>query len=441
MPIALLSSDPLASTLVLLVMLWLAAKLGGEAAIRLKLPAVAGQIAAGVLLAALPRIFGWFPVVDERGPAGVMEYIGGASAPADVLAFIESMRAPSEVLAYIGIVLLMFMVGLESSVPQMMKVGWASMRVAIVGVVGPMVLGLASAYFILHDSTFVVYLFIGACLCATSIGISVSVLRERNAADTQAGRVVIGAAVIDDVLGLLVLAAVSGIATASVGTGGINWVDLGSTLAFAFIFLTLALTAGRWLSPKLFAAVARLKGEEVMLPFAVAFAFFLAWLGYYFAGLATIVGAYSAGLILEHSHVDQLQKREGKSLEDMVKPIVAILAPLFFVLTGASVDTSALLEPRTLALAGVLTATGIIGKYISGYVAGRGLSTPVIGWGMVPRGEVGLIFVAVGRSININGLPLINAQVQAGVLGAILMTTIIGPIGLSWVLGRTKEVK
>ena len=416
MPFALLMSDPLASTLILLAMLWLAAKLGGEVAVRLKLPAVAGQISIGVLLAALPRFFEWFPNVAHNHPA--------------------------EVLAYVGIVVLMFMVGLESSVPQMMKVGLASLRVAVVGVVGPMLMGLLAAYFILPEGTsFAVDLFIGACLCATSIGISASVLREKNAADSQAGRVVIGAAVIDDVLGLLVLAAVSGIAATSAGSGSISWMDLSKTLALAFLFLGLALTIGRWLSPKIFAMTSRLKSEELMLPFAIAFAFALAYLGYYVAGLATIVGAYSAGLILEHHHVETLQKREGKSLEEMVTPLVVLLAPLFFVLTGASVDTSALLHPTTLILAGTLTIAGIIGKYVSGYAAGSGLSVSVIGWGMVPRGEVGLIFVAVGRGIEINGQPLLSAEVQAGVLGAILMTTILGPIGLSRVLGKAKEVK
>jgi Kef-type K+ transport system membrane component KefB len=408
-------------------MLWLAAKLGGEAAVRLKLPAVAGQILVGVLLVSLPSLFSGLPKLP-----------GFLKSP-EFLKFMDFAHNPqANVLAYIGIVLLMFMVGLESSVPQMMKVGWASLRVAVVGVIGPMALGLMGAYFLLPKGTpYAVDLFIGACLCATSIGISASVLRERNASDSQEGRVVIGAAVIDDVLGLLVLVAVSGLAEASSGGGPLPWGSLGRTLGLAFLFLALALTVGRWLSPRIFGWASRFRGEEILLPFALAFAFVLAYMGS-LVGLATIVGAYAAGLILEHHHVETLQVKERRSLEEMVQPVVAIFAPLFFVLTGASIDPSVLLHPNTLLMAGVLTVVGIIGKYISGYVAGGGTSVPIIGWGMVPRGEVGLIFVSVGRTININGEPLLSPEVQAGVLGAILLTTILGPIGLSWVLGKPK---
>jgi Kef-type K+ transport system membrane component KefB len=413
-----------------LALLWLAAKVGGEVAVRLKLPAVAGQIAVGVVLAALPRFFVELPELPG--------FLGFLKSEV-FLEFLDvASNSQAEVLAYVGIVLLMFMVGLESSVPQMMKVGWASFRVAVAGVVGPMALGLAAAYFLLpKDTPYAVDLFIGACLCATSIGISASVLRERNASDSQAGRVVIGAAVIDDVLGLLVLVAVSGLAIASSSGGPLPLGELGKTLGLAFLFLALALTLGRWFSPKIFAIVSRFKGEEILLPFALALAFIMAFLGS-LVGLATIVGAYAAGLILEDWHVEPLQAKESRTLEEMVQPVVSILAPLFFVLTGASVDTSAIFEPETLILAGVLTLVGILGKYISGYVAGGGLNSSVIGWGMVPRGEVGLIFVAVGRGIIINGEPLLSSEVQAGVLGAILMTTILGPIGLSWVLGKSE---
>jgi len=426
-PYAILVSDPLASTLVLLSLLWLAAKLGGEAAVRLKLPAVAGQIIVGMFLAALPGIFSNVP--------GLPDFLKSQKF-ASFMDFAHNPQA--EVLAYIGIVLLMFMVGLESSVPQMMKVGWASLRVAVIGVVGPMALGLIGAYFLLPVGTpFAVDLFIGACLCATSIGISASVLREKNASDSQEGRIVIGAAVIDDVLGLLVLVAVSGLAEASSGGGPLPWSELARTLGLAFVFLALALTLGRWLSPKIFGWASRFRGEEVLLPFALIFAFVLAYTGS-LVGLATIVGAYAAGLILEHHHVETLQVKENRSLEEMVQPVVAIFAPLFFVLTGASIDPSVLLHPSTLLMAGVLTVAGIFGKYMSGYGAGGDAGVSIIGWGMVPRGEVGLIFVSVGRTIKINGEPLLSPEVQAGVLGAILLTTILGPIGLSWVLGKPK---
>jgi len=411
MPYLMLVSDPLAFTLILLALLWLTAKIGGELAAWLKLPAVAGQLLMGVVLAILPKVFNGFPNVAKSHEA--------------------------HLISYIGIILLMFMVGLESSVPQMLKVGWASLRVAVVGVIGPMALGLLAAYLLLPEGTpYAVDLFIGACLCATSIGISVQVLRERHEADSHAGRVIIGAAVIDDVLGLLVLVAVSGLAVATSSVGGtLPWGELGRTLGLALLFLALALTLGRWLSSKIFKFASRFKSMEILSPLALAFAFTMAYLGN-LVGLATIVGAYAAGLILEHHHVESLQKREGRSLEEMIQQAVIIFAPLFFVYTAATIDPSALLQPFTFILAGVLTIVGISGKYISGYAAGGGSSVPVIGWGMVPRGEVGLIFVAVGREIKINNAPMLSDEVQAGILGAILMTTILGPIGLSWVLGR-----
>jgi Kef-type K+ transport system membrane component KefB len=405
-------ADPFAHTLALLALLWVSAKVGGEIAVRLRLPAVTGELGVGVLLAALARALPGFPDLTQS--------------------------AETSVLANLGVILLMFMVGLESTVPQMMKVGLPSFRVAVLGVVLPMVAGLAGAWFLLPPGTpFLVDLFIGACLCATSIGISAQVLREKGASDTPEGRVIIGAAVIDDILGLLVLVAVSGLAT-TVGPG-LPWANLGRTLGLALGFLLAALTLGRWVTPRLFHLASRLRSEQLLLPLGLAFAFALAWLGN-LAGLATIVGAYAAGLILEPAHVRLLEEREQHSLEDLVHPLVATLAPLFFVLTGARVDPSALFAPGTLLLASVLTLLGLIGKFAAGFAAGRGLRAAVVGWGMVPRGEVGLIFVAVGAGLQVGGKPLLSPEVQAGVVGAILLTTVLGPVGLSWVLRRDSSL-
>jgi len=412
MPFAILMADPFAWTLALLALLWVLAKAGGEVALRLKLPAVTGELGVGVLLAALAKNIPGFPDPTQSAEANV--------------------------LANLGVVLLMFTVGLESTVPQMMKVGLPSLRIAVVGVLLPMAAGLTGAYLLLPAGTpFLVDLFIGACLCATSIGISAQVLREKGASDSKEGRVIIGAAVLDDILGLLVLVAISGLAAAGYG-GKFPWGNLGRTLGLALGFLLMALTLGRWVTPRLFKLASRLRSEQLLLPLGLAFAFALAWLGN-LAGLATIVGAYAAGLILEPAHVRLLEEREQHSLDNLVHPLVATLAPLFFVLTGARVDPTVLFTPSTLLLALVLTLLGLIGKYASGYVAGGGLRAAVIGWGMVPRGEVGLIFVAVGAGLKINGKPLLGPEVQAGIVGAILLTTILGPIGLSWVLGRSNR--
>ncbi|WP_005032477.1 cation:proton antiporter [Holophaga foetida] len=405
---AALVADPQAGTLFLLAALWLAAKVGGELAIRFRLPVVAGELGAGLALATLSMAFPIIPPVT--------------SFPA------------ADLLGYLGVVVLMFAVGLESTVPQMIRVGIPALRVAIVGVLVPMAMGLAGAWLMLPKGThFAVDLFIGACLCATSIGISVQVLREKGAAKSPEGKVIVGAAVMDDVLGLLVLVAVSGVVAVS-GTGsGLPWGSLGRTLGLALLFLALALTVGRFLTPHLFRLANRFRGEQLLLPVGLGFAFLLAWLGNQ-AGLATIVGAYAAGLILEPATIRTLEERELHSLEHLLHPLVVILSPLFFVLMGAKVDPRAFLSWRTIGFALLLAVLGTVGKLVAGYAAGKGLRSIVVGWGMVPRGEVGLIFVATGSALTLGGSPLLSPEVQAGIVGALLLTTIAGPIGLGRVL-------
>lgn len=404
-------ADPIARTLALLALLWLAAKLGGELALRLRMPAVAGELGAGLLLTVLARRFpGLIPDIT-------------ADPAADLL-------------GKLGIVVLMFAVGLESTVPQMLKVGVAALRVALLGVAGPMILGLLGAALVLPKGTpFAVDLFIGACLCATSIGISAQVLRERGASESMEGRVIVGAAVIDDVLGLLMLVAVSGVALAAGSGASLPWAALLKTLGLALGFLALALSLGRFATPHLFRLANRMRGEQLLLPFGLGFAFLLAWAGNA-AGLAPIVGAYAAGLILEPAHIEALEQREKHSLEELVHPLVVSLSPLFFVLMGAGVDPGALLKPSTLLLAFVLAALGVAGKWVAGLGGGKALRASVIGWGMVPRGEVGLIFVAAGDRLMIGHEPLLSPAISAGIVGALLLTTLAGPIGLDWALKR-----
>ncbi|HLO65899.1 MAG TPA: cation:proton antiporter [Holophaga sp.] len=400
----------LAPTLALLALLWLAAKVGGEIAVRLRMPSVAGELATGLLLGALPRFLPGFPRI-------------GADPALDLL-------------GSLGVVVLMFAVGLESTLPQMMRVGAPALRVAVLGVVLPMAAGLVGARLLLPPGTpFLVDLFAGACLCATSIGISAQVLKERGAARSEEGRVIVGAAVVDDVLGLLVLTGVSGAVEAAGGAGTFPWGHLGRELALALAFLAAALSLGRFATPHLFRLANRFRSQQVLLPSALGFAFLMAWLGN-LAGLAPIVGAYAAGLILEPAHVRTLQERELKRLEDLVQPLVVSLSPLFFVLMGARVDLAVLAGPRTLLFACVLAALGLLGKLAAGFAAGRGLRPWVVGWGMVPRGEVGLIFVAAGGSLALGGEPLLSPTVQAAIIGAILLTTLAGPLGLDRVLAR-----
>ena len=413
MSLAYLTSEPIpGSTLLLLAGLWLAAKLGGELALRLRLPVVAGELGAGMVIAILHRLVPGLPDVS--------------ASPAAAL------------LGSLGVIVLMFAVGLESTVPQMMRVGGAALRVALVGVLVPIFAGYGAAWALLPGpSNPILNLFIGACLCATSIGISAQVLRAMKVAKSAEGRVIVGAAVIDDVLGLLVLVAVSALVEVS-GTGaGLPWLGLARTLALAVGFLVAAVSLGHYATPTLFQLASRFRSEQILLPLGLGFAFLLAGLGN-LAGLAPIVGAYAAGLILEPAHVRVLEHRELHTLDDLVHPLVVTLSPLFFVLMGAKVDPGVLLEGRTLLLALALGLVGTLGKFMAGYAAGRGLRPAVVGWGMVPRGEVGLIFVTAGSTLTLAGHPLLTAQVQAGVVGAIILTTILGPMGLGWALTRSR---
>lgn len=398
-------ADPALGALVLLAAIWLAAKVGGELATRLKLPTVIGELAAGMILAACHRAWLWFP--DAAGDPS------------------------ADLFASVGVVLLMFSVGLESTVPQMLKVGLPALRVAVSGVVAPVALGLGAAYLLIPGTVpLPLALFIGACLCATSVGISARVLSQRNAGTSPEGRVILGAAVIDDVLGLLVLVLVSGMAAAAATGTGTPWGAVAKTLALAVGFLGVALSLGRWATPHLFRMANRMRVEELLLPLTLAFGFLMAWVGGH-AGLAPIVGAYAAGLILEPAHVMLLQEREAKSLEALVHPLVTALAPIFFVVMGARVDPRNLLDTSILALALALTLLGALGKYVAGFAAGRGFDPHLIGWGMMPRGEVGLIFVATGAQIGI-----LTGPIQSAVVAAMMLTTVMGPIGLSLLLER-----
>jgi len=410
-PTSALPPEAAASFLALLALVWLAAKLGGEVAQRLGLPSVAGELGAGLLLGALHRLL---PAAPDLAASPALDLLG-----------------------HLGVLVLMFAVGLESTVPQMLRLGVNAARVAFLGVAAPMAAGGIGAWLLLPAGTpLLVDVFIGACLCATSIGISARVLKDHGAARSPEGRIIVGAAVIDDVLGLLVLTGVSGAVAA--GGRGLPWSALVLELALALGFLLAALSLGRFATPHLFRLANRLRSDQVLLPVALGFAFLLAYLGT-LAGLAAIVGAYAAGLILEPAHIQFLEERELRRLEDLVQPLVVVLAPLFFVLMGARVDSSELAAPRTLLLAAALAVLGILGKRLAGYAAGRGLDPAVVGWGMVPRGEVGLVFVATGSGLSLGGGPLLSPAVQAAVVCAIILTTVAGPLGLNRALRAGKR--
>ena len=381
-----------------------AAKLLGELAERMGQPAVLGELVAGVLLGG--SVLG---VVPSEGVSGELIHV----------------------LAQLGVVLLLFEIGLETDLREMFRVGTASLAVAVVGVIVPF--GLAYLYwaYVPHPAAGQAHLtttaiFVGATLTATSVGITARVLSDLGRLNTPEARIIIGAAVIDDVLGLVILSVVSGVAAGA----AVSLLGIVRTLAVAIGFLVMAVIVGRYLVPKLFDVVVRMRVRYVLLVFAVAFALGLSALAA-LAGSALIVGAFAAGIILSGTN-------QFDTIEHEIRPVAAVFTPIFFVSVGASVNLR-LLDPTsmssrgTLLVAAVLTAIAIVGKLAAGWAAPWSrFRRLVVGVGMVPRGEVGLIFADVGRRSGV-----LSDEVFGAVLLMVMVTTFVAPPGLKALFGTS----
>ena len=399
-----------------IVTILMAAKIGGELAERIGQPAVLGELVAGVLL-------------------GNLALVGF-----DGLEFIATNEGIA-ILAELGVILLLFEVGLESSVREMLSVGPSSLLVAILGVVAPMLLGWGLSAAMLPDHDPLVHVFVGATLCATSVGITARVLTDLGKIATRESKIILGAAVIDDILGLVILAVVSGIITAANTGAELELVQFAGILGKAIVFLLGAVIVGGWLTPHLFRAAFRLRIRGVLLAVGLSFCMFLAWLAERL-GLEPIVGAFAAGMILEKVHYKDFVDRGDHELEELLHPITAFLVPIFFVLTGMKVDLSALGRVEVLGFAAVLSLVAIIGKMLCWFgVIEKGLDRVSIAVGMVPRGEVGLIFAGIGASLVLNGEPVIDISVFSAVVIMVMVTTFITPPALKVTLQRGDRMK
>ena len=388
--------------LVLATML-VGAKLLGELAERIGQPAVLGELVAGVVLG-----------------GSVLGVVPASGTAADVV----------RVFAELGVVLLLFEIGLETDLREMFRVGTASLSVAMVGVILPFALGFVYWAYLPHAASggttdlTTAAVFVGATLTATSVGITARVLSDLSRMNTQEARIIIGAAVIDDVIGLVILTVVSGMAAgASVSAFGILRIS-----AVAVGFLVIAVLVGRFAVPRLFDLVVRMRVRYVLLVFAFAFALGLSAVAAV-AGSALIIGAFAAGIILSGTN-------QFDTIEREVRPVASIFAPIFFVSVGASVNLR-LLDPTKegsaglLGIAGALIVLAIAGKIAAGWaapwVAYRRI---VVGVGMVPRGEVGLIFADIGRRSGV-----LNEAVFGAVLLMIMVTTFVAPPALKLLFG------
>ncbi len=400
------AGDPVAPVLLALALILAGAKLGGHVAERIGQPAVLGELFVGVVLGSLPalRLFAATPAID--------------------------------VLASLGAVILLFEVGLESSVRDMLTVGVRSFLVAVLGVVTPWALGWWVAALLLPERSLYVHLFLGATLTATSVGITARVLKDMGHSQAPEARIILGAAVIDDVLGLMILAVVGSL-IGSANLGGVpSFAAVGLVLLKAGGFLAVALGLGTALSRGLFRLSSGLRGSGVLLSTALVICFLLADLASVI-GLAPIVGAYAAGLILEESHFLEFVARGERPLRDLISPVATLLVPLFFVLMGMRVDLSGLFQPGVLGLAGLLTLAAIAGKQacaLGGW--GDGLSPLAIGIGMIPRGEVGLIFANLGLGLTIHGERIVDQASYSAIVIMVMVTTLVTPAALKWSLER-----
>lgn len=381
-----------ASTWAALALVILSAKLGGEIATRLRQPPVLGELLAGVVLGNLP-----FAALAEA-----------SSGPGIAFA------------AELGVMLLLFQVGLGSSLADMARVAPRAGAVAALGVVFPSVLGVGVSRLLLPEASLAEHLFIGSTLCATSVGITASVLKDLGVLATEEAKVILGAAVIDDVLGLLVLAVVSAIAVSGAPSGG----DLARIAGTAIGFVVGAIALGLWVTRGVYRVAATLRGEHVLGAISIAFCVLLASASAT-AGLAPIVGAYAAGLLLDEVSVRPFGEKSMKHVEDFVSPIAAVFAPVFFVRTGMDVKLGGL-DGTVLALAGLLAAVGVVGKIAAGLGVRSG-DRLTVGLGMTPRGEVGLIFAAVGAKLEVGGKPLLSRGIYAALVTAVFATTVLAP--------------
>lgn len=402
---------PVAQVLLALTVVLALAKIGGDLAVRIKQPAVLGELAAGVLLGNLGLVG-----IDWAEPL--------------------RSNATLEILAQLGVIILLFEVGLESTVRDMLKVGWTAVLVAMLGVVVPFALGWGVGALLLPAHSPYVHAFLGATLTATSVGITARVLQDLGKSQSPEARVILGAAVVDDVLGLVILAVVSGVIQAADSGVDFAYADVTLIVAKSAAFLFGAVFLGLAISPRLFGIASRLRGRGVLLATALVFCFSLSYLAAAI-GLAAIVGAYAAGLILEHVHYRAFTERGEHQLEELLQPIGTVLVPLFFVLMGMRVDLSTFGRSEILGFAALLTLAAVIGKQACALGVLRGnLDRLSIGLGMIPRGEVGLIFASIGLGLTLRGEPIVDSAIYSAVVIMVIVTTMATPPALRWSLAR-----
>jgi Kef-type K+ transport system membrane component KefB len=382
--------------LLALLAIFAAAKLFGELAERIGQPAVLGEMAGGIVIGV-----SGFHLIDPHD-------------------------AVLHLLSQLGVVLLLFLIGLETDLKRLLSVGGASVTVAVAGVALPFAGGAGAGMLLGYPSD--VAIFLGAALTATSVGITARVLSDLGYLKSDEAQVILGAAVVDDVLGLVILAVVSAVAAGQKMTT----LAIAKMFGLAVGFVALAIVIGSILAPHLIHWIARLRVAKALFFTSLMFAFALAWLAD-LAGSALIIGAFAAGLVLARTE-------RGADIEHEVHDVAHFFVPIFFVLVGAAVDLRSLnpmnAATRPFFVVGLLlTVVAVAGKLLAGYAAfGRPLRKIIIGVGMIPRGEVGLIFAQVGLTARV-----LTSGLYSSVALMVMATTFVAPPALRVLLAKSRR--
>jgi Na+:H+ antiporter len=453
-------ADPFAFVLLQLAIVTVVAMVGRWAATRARQPAVLGELVMGVVVGNIgywlgnplfvlimrfgevQPLFGelWrsgLPIRDVAAtiftpaqllPGGIGAQVVGILTGSNASQWII-MGAALWIFSNLGVIILLFMVGLESTVHDMLAVGARALAVAVVGIITPLALGFAATEILLPGTPVTVALFLGATLAATSVGITARVFKDLGKLHTGEAKVILGAAVIDDVLGLIILAMVVGI----VVSGGVEVGAVARIGTLSALFLGAVIVFGERVVKAMIPLMAALDIGNLRLLYPLALACALGWIASQIE-LATIVGAFAAGLIVNEEFFAQRDGGQAASIRDLVHPLEAIFAPVFFVLMGMQVDLTTFGSPATVAMALALTVAAIGGKLVCGIPAGAGVDRLSVGIGMMPRGEVGLIFASIGK-----GLGVVTEGLFSAVVIMVILTTLMAPPLLTWSLARASR--
>ncbi len=447
--------DPIAPVILGVTGILLFAIIGRFAARRFGQPTVLGELLMGILLGNVAWMMGVDLIVVLREGPRVFEIVSQtlAGAPVDQVAIalfgdqtgqeitriitgpqggqVMQVAQTVDVFSRYGVIFLLFMVGLEADLDEMWAVGADSVRVAILGVLVPFALGFAALAFLQPELSLNSVMFIAATLGATSIGITSNVLRETGYNNSTEGHIILGAAVCDDILGLIILAVVSGI----VVSGSVDVSEVAFVILMSSMFLVGVVKIGPWIVRFAANLMGRLDIIEAKMFTSYLFVMVLAWVAN-LAGLATIIGAFAAGLVLSDSFFSQHESPERGfiGIRELIMPLEVVLRPIFFILMGIQVKIEAFLSWPVISVAAGLLVAAIIGKLVCGLGARPTANRLVIGIGMLPRGEVGLVFAAIGRTLGV-----IDDALFSAIVLMVMITTLMAPPILKNLIGRQQR--